>query len=315
MKGLVKNKLGRFSLSVFTNGKKPVVVFQLMSIFPLLVCLYLITNYNSAEFSFKIGLIVLIVISIFIVLFSFLLIKKIFDRIALLTKQAKLIAAGDINCKLVVRGTDELSDLADVLNQLTSRIRGNMDELNQYGQKVNELNMEIKKKAHVFSNLIQISSLIAQGSLLIDLLRMIVEKSRLLAGSETAFLLFKEASSDSFSMKIVDGARTDYLMSVNVSANEDIYTRALNLNKLLILDKQNLLSDNLTVAFLEKFRLKNCLAMPIFLRGSVKAVLGIGNMRESFLYSKNDIELLSIFSKQIAIAIENDLLASGSEVI
>lgn len=310
----MKNKLSRFSLDSCSIGQKLVVAFQLMSIFPLLVCMYLVANYILPEFGFKIDVIVLVVISIFIALIGFLLIKEISDRMASLAKEAKLIAAGDINRKLAVTRGDEIGDLTNVLNQLTSRICENMDELKQYSQKVNELNMEIQKRAHVLSNLMQISSLIAQGSEFVDLLRMVVEKSRSLAGSETGFLLFKEANSDSFSMKIVDGARTDYLMSVTVLANEEIYTKALNLNKLLILDKQNLLSDNLTVAFLEKFQLKNCLAMPIFLRGSVKAVLGIGNIRESFLYSKNDIELLSIFSKQIAIAIENDFLSQRSEV-
>ena len=38
------------------------------------------------------------------------------------------------------------------------------------------------------------------------------------------------------------------------------------------------------------------------------AVLGIGNTKEESLYNKDDLELLDIFAKQVAIAIENDLL-------
>jgi diguanylate cyclase (GGDEF)-like protein len=38
------------------------------------------------------------------------------------------------------------------------------------------------------------------------------------------------------------------------------------------------------------------------------AILGIGNARETFLYRKDDLELLDIFAKQIAIAVENDIL-------
>ena len=49
--------------------------------------------------------------------------------------------------------------------------------------------------------------------------------------------------------------------------------------------------------------------MPIFFRDSVKAVLGIANTLDNFSYNKDDIELLDIFSKQIAVAIENDTLA------
>ena len=59
--------------------------------------------------------------------------------------------------------------------------------------------------------------------------------------------------------------------------------------------------------------MKNCLAMPVFLKSKVKAILGIGNTREDFQYNKDDIELLDIFSKQVAIAIENDIMASRIE--
>jgi diguanylate cyclase (GGDEF)-like protein len=69
----------------------------------------------------------------------------------------------------------------------------------------------------------------------------------------------------------------------------------------------------LTVDFLSKFQVKNCLAMPIFLRGMVKAVLGIANLRDNFSYNKSDIELLDIFSKQIAVVIENEILVHRIE--
>jgi diguanylate cyclase (GGDEF)-like protein len=41
--------------------------------------------------------------------------------------------------------------------------------------------------------------------------------------------------------------------------------------------------------------------------------LGIANTRDNFSYNKSDIELLDIFSKQIAVAIENDILAHRIE--
>ena len=306
-------KIDRFSLNSRPIKQKLVVAFQLMSILPLLVSIYLVVNYIFPRFGFKIDVIVVVIISIFVALIGLSVIKEVFDRLASVSKEAKMIVAGDISKKFTAEQADEVGDLGNVLNQLTQRIRGNMDELKHYSEKTTEINIEIQKRVVVLSNLMQISSLIGQGSKFEDILRMAVEKSRFLANSETAFLLFKDENKDILYMKIVDGAKAEYLMSVVVGAKEDIYNKTLNLNKLLILDKQNLLSENLTVAFLEKFQLKNCLAMPIFLRGKVKAILGIGNTREGFLYSKDDIELLDIFSKQIAIAIENDILTHRVE--
>jgi len=49
--------------------------------------------------------------------------------------------------------------------------------------------------------------------------------------------------------------------------------------------------------------------------GRVMAILGIGNTRESFTYSKEDLELLDIFAKQISIALENNLLMHRVETL
>jgi len=309
----MSKKIDRFSLNSRPIGQKLVIAFQLMSILPLLISIYLVANYVLPHFGFKIDVLTIVAISVFVALIGFSVIKEIFDRLISVSKEAKMLAAGDVSHKFSVEQPDEVGDLGEVLNQLTQRIRGNMEELKVYSQKTTEINIEIQKRVVVLSNLMQISSLISQGSKFEDILRMAVEKSRSLANSETAFLLFKDDSKDIMYMRVADGLKAEHLMTVVVGAKEDIYNKALNLNKLLVLDRQNFISENLTVAFLEKFQLKNCLAMPIFLHGKVNAVLGIGNSREGFLYSRDDIELLDIFSKQIAIAIENDLLAHRVE--
>ncbi len=305
----MNKKIDRFSLNSRTIKQKLMIAFQLMSILPFLVSAYLVSNYILPKFGLKIDIVASLVVSMFVAVVGFLVIKEVFDRLTLMAKQAKVIASGDISRKLEVEHNDEVGELGDVLNQLTNRIRGDMDELKQYSEKTTEINLEIQQKIIVLSNLLQVSSLISQGEKLEDVLRIAVEKSRLLANSETAFLLFKEENKESFCVKAADGAGVDYLMTVDVGVKEGIYNKAFNLNKLLILDKKNLLDDNLGPEFFTKFQVKNCLAMPIFLRGRVKAVLGIANSRDNFFYTKDDIELLDIFSKQIAIAIENDILA------
>ncbi len=306
-------KIDQFSLNSRTIKQKLMIAFQLMSILPFLVCVYLVSNYILPKFGLKADIVISLIVSIIVALFGLLVIKEVFDRLTSVAAHAKSIAAGDIDRKLEIGHSDEVGELSNVLNQLTQRIRGNMDELKRYSEKTTEINLEIQKKIIILSNLMQVSSLISQGAKFEDILKIAIEKSRLLANSETAFLLFKEEGKDSFCIKVADGARTDYLRALEVGPKEDIYNKAFNLNKLLILDKRNLLSDNLTVDFFAKFQMKNCLSMPIFLRNSVKAVLGIANNRENFSYSKDDIELLEIFSKQIAVAIENDILAHRVE--
>ncbi len=302
-----------FSLSSRTVKQKLMVAFQLMSILPFLVCVYLLSVYIFSKSGVRLDIIVYLAVSAFLAIVGLLVIKEVFDRLTSVATEAKFIVAGDISRNLNAEHGDEVGELGGILNQLTQRIRSNMDELKDYSEKTTEINIEIQKKIIVLSNLMQISALISQGSKFEEVLKIAVEKSRSLANSEIAFLLFKNELKDSFYMKVVDGIKADYLMTIEISNKDDIYNKVFNLNKLLILDKQNPLNANLTVDFLTKFQVKNCLAMPIFLRGTVKAVLGIANTRDNFSYNKSDIELLDIFSKQIAVAIENDILAHRIE--
>ena len=309
----MNKKIDHLSLNSRTIKQKLMVAFELMSILPLLVCAYLVSTYILPRFGLKFDIVVTLSISVFVALIGLMVVKDIFDRLSAVATEAKVIAAGDISRKLDVRHSDEVGELSNVLNQLTNRIRGNMEELKAYGEKTSEIYLEIQKKIFVLSNLLHVSSLISQEEKFEDILKIAVEKSRLLADSETAFLLFKEENKESFSVKSADGFGVDHLMTVEIGVNEALYNKVFNQNKLLILDKQNLLDSALTADFLVKFEAKNCLSIPIFLRGKVKGVLGVANNRSNFLYTKDDIELLDIFSKQIAIAIENDTLAHRVE--
>jgi diguanylate cyclase (GGDEF)-like protein len=309
----MSNHPNRFSLNSRTVKQKLMVAFQLMFILPFLVCVYLLSANIFLKSGVRPDIVIYLVVSAFLAIIGLFVIKEVFDRLTSVTTEAKCIAAGDISRNLEVEHSDEVGELGGILNQLTQRIRSNMDELKDYSEKTTQVNIEIQKKIIVLANLMQISALISEGSKFEEVLKMAVEKSRVLANSEIAFLLFKNELKDSFNMKVVDGVRSDYLMNIEISSKEDIYHKAFNLNKLLILDKQNFLEANLTVDFLAKFKVKNCLSMPIFLKGTVKAVLGIANTRDDFSYNKSDIELLDIFSKQIAVAIENDILAHRIE--
>jgi len=306
-------KIDKFSLASRGLKYKLKIAFYLMSVLPLLVCIYLVSNYVLPHAGLKIDITISILISIFIATAGFFLLKEVFDRIVSVSTAAKLIAAGDINRRLDVEHKDEVGDLGESLNQLTSRIRSNMDELKNYSEKTTEINLEIQKRVIVLSSLLQISSLISQGTSLDDILKLTTEKARLLANSDVAYLLLRQENQELFSMITVDGVNSSYLLKIKVSPKENLFSKAISTSKPLILDKQSGLDKNLIAEFYESFRLKNTLAIPIYLRGRVIAILGIGNTRDSFMYKKDDLELVDIFAKQIAIAIENDILMNRIE--
>jgi len=301
-------KYKKVSLSSRSLRYKLQIAFSLMSILPFLVCIYLVSNFILPKEGLKLEVAITILTSIFIAIVGFLVVKEVFDRIVSVSSEARLIAAGDVSRKIEIDREDELGDLGESLNQLTQRIRGNMDELKNYGEKTTQINLEIQKRVLILSNLLQISSLISQGAKLEDMLKLTVEKSRLLANSDVAYLLFRDDGQEHFYIRVADGMNSDYLLKIKLEPQEIIFGKLTNSYKPLILDKENVLPEHLSAAFYEKFRLKNILLVPIYLRGRIKAILGIGNAEKDFSYKKEDLELVDIFAKQIAIAIENDIL-------
>jgi len=280
----------------------------LMSVLPLLVCLYLVSKYVFPRVGVRFDIVVAIGVSIFIAIIGFLILKEVFNRVLSISSEVKLIAQGDITRVVDTTYTDEVGDLGEAINQLTTRIRSSMAELSSYGEKTTEINLEIQRRVQTLSTLLQISSLITQGGKFNDILKVIIEKSRFLASSDTAFLLLREEGRESFSMKIADGIDAEDLYKIRIEGYEPIFNRLTKINKPFILDQENTVPENLKHEFQEKFKLTSALLMPIFLRGRATAIFGVGNYKGLSLFEKNTAELLEIFSKQVAIALENDLL-------
>lgn len=285
----------------------------LMSVLPLLVSVYMVTNYVLPNIGFKLDIALSLVISIIIAFLGFILIKDLLDRVVSISTEAKLIAAGDITRSVEVVHRDEVGDLGDAINQLTKRIRSNMEELKVYGEKTTEFNIQIQKRVLVLSTLMQISTLISQGARLEEVFRAIVEKCRHLASSDSAYLLFRQEDQETFYVRAADGLKQDYLLKVKVGPEESIFDKTIATNKPFILDKDNVIPDNLRLDFCDKFKTSNGLVLPVYLRGRIAALLGIGNSKGNFAYKKEDIGLLDIFAKQVALAIENDILVHRVE--
>ncbi|MGE5197820.1 MAG: diguanylate cyclase domain-containing protein [Deltaproteobacteria bacterium] len=286
--------------------------FYLMANAPLVVCIYLILKYiwpfYADESTTMMNIILLLLLMIVISNVGFFVLKKIFDHIISVSKKAELIATGDFSHEIEIKRQDELGSLDNALNQLTQRIRKNMDELDNYNQKTAELNLEIQRRIFVFSSLLQISSLISQDLKLDNLLRIIVEKSRLLNDSEVTYILFRDEGSDAFYVKSCEGINADVLLKIRIGPEEKAYDSLSAASEPVLIDNEHKSSTELSKYFQEKFGFKNLLSIPIYLKGKVKAFLGSGNRQDNFTYNKDNIELLDIFAKQAAIAIENDIL-------
>ncbi len=295
-------------------GYKLRVAVALMAIIPILVCLYLLSRYVSLQKGVGPDILASLLIVVFISGMGFFLIKEVFSRIAAITLDAKLIAAGDYSRNVKIKDGDEVSDLAKSLNQLTRNIRSDMDELKKYGEKTAEINIEVQKRIVVVSSLLQISSLISEGAKISDILKLSVEKSRLIGDSDVAYLVLQEENGlGDIYVKVVDGINMQSLLNTKMRIEDSVFSKVIRTNKCLAIDSDNRPEERQFLDFQDKFKSKNTLMQPVYLKGRVAGVLGVANAKDVFIYRKDDIDLLDLFAKQVAIALENEILSTKIE--
>lgn len=290
------------SLSSQSIKYKLVIAVCLMSIIPLLVCLNYIfpSFFTSAITGANFPLIIFI--TLLMIILGVIIIKQVIDPVVKLSQEAQLIAKGDCAKQIDIRSEDEVGQLGKALNQLTRKIRENMDELKNYGSKTAQVNLEIQKRIIFMSTLLHISDLIAQGEKIDTTLALCVEKVKDMADSSAAFILFLEEGL--YSLKAQWGLSKDAQAKAVFSGHNVNLAQMFEKDTPTVIDAKNQKTSN--QRFLAAFDIKNFLGVSICSFQKPIALLGIGNCATDFTYDRDDIELLSIFGKQIAIAIENN---------
>lgn len=286
------------------------VAFSLMSIIPLLVCIYLFLYYSPyiAKVPFSSAQVALSVfISIIIAFIGFWVAKQIVDPIVEMSNEARSIAKGEFTKTIDVYREDEIGELGNALNQLTRRIRDNMDELRNYGERTKEINSEINKRVVVLSGLLQISNLITQGASLKEVFDISVSKLAQLKNATWVLLVIKDQT-EKFKISSqygIAGQLQEVLLNEGIIKIFDSVLLNRNgwvINRELETPEAQLIKQLLGVP--------DVIFIPVFRHAKIMGFLGIGSADLDKEYDNDDLELLGIFSKQISIAVENDYLTN-----
>lgn len=299
------------NLSLVNQGirHKLIIAFCLMSIIPILISLYLITNY---AFFLNLTIFAVIVITVAIALMGFRLIKELIDSIIKISHDASRIAKGDLGHKIEIKREDEIGDLADSLRQLTLKIKESMSELKDYGEKTKEINTRIHKRVLVLSGLLQIGEFISSGAEFDHTLQLITERLAQLEETGRAFLMLLSEDGQELVMRSVFNIEDPLIRKMRVKINEELLSKIITQNKALIVDSQTEAPEQIK-DLQNKLGVKNLAIFPITLKGKSLGLLGTGNQLENFVYHKDELGLINVFIKQVAIATGNELLVKQAK--
>jgi diguanylate cyclase (GGDEF)-like protein len=286
-----------------------------MSVIPILVCYnYIFPSAFQGFFLIKtnISLVFLVIFSIVFAILGFIIAKEMIDNVIRISSDAKIIAKGNLEHEISIRREDEIGDLGKSLSDLTNRIKDNMSELQSYSEKTKEINLEINKRVLALSNLLHISNLISQGAALNEILEIVTEKITNVGDSELGFLILYNETTKDFTLRTMHGPKSLRLRTLgmerfNIKPGKGALGRLIQDRETLVLDNRQPITKEIE-EFQKNFTIVNALVVPVVIHDKVYGILGIGNENINFVYSTSDLELLNIFSKQTAIAIENDIL-------
>lgn len=272
----------------------------------------------SSVFQTKTNLNVVAGIVFLIVLLGFfLLTQKIIDPLIKISKEAKKIAEGDLTREVKLSGEDEIGELGVALNRMTKRIKENMDELKVFSEKTEVINSEINKRIFVLASLLQISNLISQNAKLEEIIEAGVDRCLSSGEMTLGCLILKDRQSNEYLVKSVHSQNKEELMAkglgnFKVQLGVGVLGQAILRQETIVIDK-NFSGTYDAEEFRSVFLLKNALVVPVVSRGKVHGLLIAGNNKENFSCHAADKELLDLLSKQLSIAIENDILATRVE--
>ena len=192
MAGFIK----RLSLVPTGLRYKLMVSFSLMSIIPLLVCVYLVNVFIFPNVENIPQTSLVILLTIIVAFLGLILAKRLVNPIIDMALEAKIIASGDYERKIKADREDEIGQLGGSINTITKQIKNYMDELHSYSLKTKDMNLEIQKKILALSNLLQIGDMIASAEELEHILELVTEKiSDNFKESFGALYMTKDASS------------------------------------------------------------------------------------------------------------------------
>lgn len=293
---------------------KLMLAFSLMSIIPLLACVYIISIYLFPQLQSIVDISLVIVVSLMVAMLGLLLARGLVDPVIDMAIEAKIIASGEYDRRIAIASDDEIGNLGQSINYMTQKIKTNLDELKNYGQRMREINVEIHKKVLALSSLLQIGDIISSGSIQLDpLLELAVEKASMVFDTGYGVLYMPKAEEGDFKVKTSYNVINEKLTDVVIEHNgHGVLERVLEEQSILVLDKSVKASKEIE-NFKAAHNIKNLLAIQIRSGRRALGLLVVGNRIDDFKYKTDDIDLVKVFAKQMTIAIESDILSKKTE--
>lgn len=287
---------------------KLALAFSLMSVIPLLVLVYVVVNYVFPRLNTPLDISVIVVMAVLVASLGFLTSRRLVKPVVEIASEAKEIAGGQYEKQISVAGEGEVTGLKESINSMTLKIRSNLAEIKSYSQKTKQLNLEIHKRMLVLSSLLQVSDIILTSSMdLKDVLELAVSRVSQIDDTGYGILYISRETPGRHTAIVSCNLENEDLDKITIIEGDGLLGRLLFTRSILVIDPSRKQTKEIA-DFKESHHIKNLTAFPIHSGKDTLGMFIVGNRIEGFTFPDDELDILKVFTKQIAIAIENNKL-------
>ena len=284
---------------------KLLVAFSLMSIIPLLIMAYIVTNYifpNLSDEMLQISAIV--AFSLWVAAMGYFLARQIIMPVLNLALETKIIADGQFDSKIAMGNRDdELGDIAKAVNTMTGKIRGYISELQDYSKQTAALNVKIHRKVLTLTNLMRLGDLIGSGAPFTEVLEFAAER---IAGEVYGgfSIVFMKEKSGNFTLQVLHNNSGNDIPASEIHSEFGGLTKLFSKSEYLIIDSK-VNKESWHKAIKEKFVGMNMVIFPIRDNVGVVGIVVLGNFGNKVEFVDDDIDVLRAFEKELVLGYQS----------
>lgn len=287
-----KNSISNLSLK-----RKIWVAVSLISLIPLIILLHYFSGYYITSLA--------IIILGLLVFLGWWVIFEVFSSISRVYVHSRA-ALKDIG-EEAPPISDEVQSLDTIINLLSDKVKGGFEQLKDFTQKTEELNQEVTKKVLILSTILQANDLFSKDTPAEEVIKFLSHHLKQLLEADKCFCVLRENSLGHLKTVVSLGIDPLEVKSFIDKVKEDLS----GMEKILILDNRE--KHKRYSSWAKDLGMNNIIISPIISKGEIIGVVGIGNNKDRFFFREDDVNVVNLFSQNVALIWEHEQLSSKIE--
>jgi diguanylate cyclase (GGDEF)-like protein len=283
----------KFSIQTLSLKRKIWIAVSLITLLPLIVLFY---HLGGFYISFK-----AVTIACAIMLLGWFLIFEVFSSIVRVysTSRKALKNIGEETPE----AADEVKSLESIIEILSSKMKNGLEQLKEFSQRAEELNQEVSRKVFVLSSILQANDLFSKEVPSEEIVQFLNQRVKEILNMKISCCLLRDAGVEKFNL--ISSSGIEIAIAEQALLNKD--KEMSRLNKSLFLDKRNKNFPYPQLA--QELGLMNIAIVPIISKNYTIGLIIIGNSDNKFCFCEDDLNVLSLFSQNVALIWEHKRLS------